>query len=69
MDVDYQPPIEDIVFVGNGPQETCIAVNIMDDGYLEEVESFEVMIEADITHGVILNPGTVEVFITGEESE
>ena len=66
---DYISPTENIVFIGNGPQENCISITIIDDAVLEDTESFLVLIASNISHGVDVNPSSVVVFIVGAESE
>ena len=66
---DYLPPTETITFLGSGPQEACIQISIVDDGILEDIESFRVMIVPSVGRGVILNPETADILIAGEESE
>ena len=64
---DFLPPTEDIVFLGNGPQEICTILEVLNDDHLEETESFRVFIQSNVSQGVILNPESTQVFIMGPE--
>ena len=64
---DFLPPTEDLVFVGNGPQEICTMLDIVNDDNLEEIETFRVLIQTNVTQGVTLNPESAQVFIMGPE--
>lgn len=66
---DYIPPRDNVVFVGDSPQEKCINIGIVNDDILENPESFLVLIESNITHGVSLNPNSTIVLIVGSEGE
>ena len=67
MDDDYLPPTEDLVFLGNGPQEMCTTLDILNDDHLEETETFRVFIQTNVSRGVTLNPESTQVFIMGPE--
>ena len=70
MNADYQPPVEELVFVGSGPQEQCTMIAILnDDDDLEETESFLVFISSNVSQGVILEPDHTLVFIANPEGE
>ena len=67
VDDDYLPPTEDLVFLGNGPQEMCTTLDILNDDHLEETETFRVFIQTNVSRGVTLNPESTQVFIMGPE--
>ena len=67
VDDDYLPPTEDLVFLGEGPQEMCTTLDILNDDHLEETETFRVFIQTNVSRGVTLNPESTQVFIMGPE--
>ena len=66
---DFRLPTEDIMFIGDGPQNECIDIEILDDLALEDTESFFVLIQTNNTRGVIVNPNSTVVFIVGRDGE
>ena len=63
-------PTEDVVFIGDGPQEQCISIAIVNDDILEDTtESFTVLIASDAVRGVTLNPSSAVVNIVGADGE
>jgi hypothetical protein len=56
------------VFLGDGPQEQCISIAIVNDTILEDTtESFTVLIASDAVRGVTLNPSSAVVNIVGAD--
>ena len=66
---DYLSPTEELVFIGNGPQEACTTVVVANDDHLEDTESFRVLIQSSVTRGISLDPDSTLVFIMGPEGE
>ena len=69
VNADYQPPVEELVFVGSGPQEQCTMIAILNDDDIEETESFLVFISSNVSQGVVLEPDPTQVFIANPEGE
>ena len=62
-------PTEDVMFIGDGPQDRCINITIINDDALEDTESFTVLIASNAQRGVTLNPSSAVVTIVGTDGE